>query len=185
LKNLRDLYHGLLERTRSRAASPARHHVDALAITQTIKGALDAAGLHMQSGVARGVMETIEQALASAGLSAHGDSDPATRPIIEGIALDVTTSAERPGEGAPIGLAVSDGPLGPGDFATRSFSSEVGARTYKLYVPASYAHASDERVPLVVMLHGCTQDPDDFAAGTRMNRLADEHGWRRLVRARG
>ncbi|OUL98140.1 extracellular catalytic domain type 1 short-chain-length polyhydroxyalkanoate depolymerase [Variovorax sp. JS1663] len=44
---------------------------------------------------------------------------------------------------------------------------------YKLFVPGRGARG---RRPLLLMLHGCTQDPEDFAAGTRMNRLAAELG---------
>ncbi|MGQ7792156.1 extracellular catalytic domain type 1 short-chain-length polyhydroxyalkanoate depolymerase [Faunimonas sp. B44] len=54
-------------------------------------------------------------------------------------------------------------------------SAAGGSRTYKLYRPATAADEGDR--PLIVMLHGCTQNPDDFAAGTGMNRLAEEHGF--------
>ena len=37
--------------------------------------------------------------------------------------------------------------------------------------PACYR---GQPLPLIVMLHGCTQSPDDFAAGTRMNLRAEE-----------
>jgi poly(hydroxyalkanoate) depolymerase family esterase len=61
----------------------------------------------------------------------------------------------------------------PGQFLHGSFANEAGERSYRLYVPAR--EAAGPR-PLVVMLHGCKQDPEDFAAGTTMNALAEEHG---------
>ncbi len=59
-------------------------------------------------------------------------------------------------------------------YLTRSFACEAGTRDYKVYVPS---HANGRRLPLIIMLHGCTQNPDDFAVGTGMNRLAEEHGF--------
>jgi poly(hydroxyalkanoate) depolymerase family esterase len=64
-----------------------------------------------------------------------------------------------------------------GDFLERAFSGAAGSRKYKIYVPAGYAATSHEQLPMIVMLHGCTQSPDDFASGTRMNALADVHGF--------
>jgi poly(hydroxyalkanoate) depolymerase family esterase len=57
-------------------------------------------------------------------------------------------------------------------FETHAYADDAGSRRYRLYVPASWKGGP---LPLVVMLHGCTQSPDDFAAGTRMNDLAEEH----------
>lgn len=61
---------------------------------------------------------------------------------------------------------------GKGRYLSGSCTNHAGTRAYKLYVPSTY---SGKALPLVVMLHGCTQNPDDFAAGTGMNAAAEDH----------
>ena len=61
-----------------------------------------------------------------------------------------------------------------GRFTESSFTAAAGTRGFKLFEPAGF---EGRALPLVVMLHGCTQDPDDFAAGTRMNALAQAQGF--------
>jgi poly(hydroxyalkanoate) depolymerase family esterase len=63
-----------------------------------------------------------------------------------------------------------------GKFIEATYANAAGRRAYKLYIPSRYAgaRAPGPALPLVVMLHGCSQSPDDFAAGTRMNLIADE-----------
>lgn len=58
-------------------------------------------------------------------------------------------------------------------FVDGVFACPAGSLSYKLFVPPSYR---GQPLPLIVMLHGCTQGPDDFARGTRMNALAEERG---------
>ena len=58
-----------------------------------------------------------------------------------------------------------------GKFIEASYTNAAGSRTYKIYIPSRY---QGQALPLIVMLHGGTQTPDDFAAGTRMNLIAEE-----------
>src|SRR5260370_13169913 len=71
----------------------------------------------------------------------------------------------------PARVSTADrGPEGA-KFIEASYSTQGGSRAYKLHIASRY---QGQALPLVVMLHGCTQSPDDFAAGTRMNVIAEE-----------
>jgi poly(hydroxyalkanoate) depolymerase family esterase len=58
-------------------------------------------------------------------------------------------------------------------FLKRTYRGPAGSLDYRLYVPADHER---REMALVLMLHGCLQNPEDFAVGTKMNALADEFG---------
>ncbi len=91
-------------------------------------------------------------------------------PTIDGLVEKAGRSGfQWPGGILPAAPASTEMPDGA-QFLARDFANEAGSRPYKLYVPSGY---HGQPVPLIVMLHGCTQSPDDFAAGTRMNAAAE------------
>ncbi len=70
--------------------------------------------------------------------------------------------------GSPAGsIVIPDG----AQFRQDLFSCTAGSRTYRTYVPST---ATEGVTGIVVMLHGCTQDSEDFAIGTGMNELAEK-----------
>jgi len=71
----------------------------------------------------------------------------------------------RPAARAP---AIPDG----ASFIGASHAGRTGARDYRTYIPAS---ATEGVAGIVLMLHGCTQNPEDFAIGTGMNAQAEAH----------
>jgi poly(hydroxyalkanoate) depolymerase family esterase len=71
----------------------------------------------------------------------------------------------------PVPVSTADIVPEGGKFTEAIYTNAAGRRAYKLYIPSRY---QGQAVPLVVMLHGGTQTPDDFAAGTRMNVIAEE-----------
>jgi len=98
-------------------------------------------------------------------------ADPTTRPVdaarvaseavveIADLPLDAPPETDRPRTGR---------------FTASTFTAEAGTRSFKLFEPMGF---EGRALPLLVMLHGCSQNPDDFAAGTRMNALAQEQGF--------
>lgn len=108
------------------------------------------------------------------------DLDPPTRPgdpwsaPMDSAGSTANKSSEAKRQGGAGATSHAQKPAGPSSFSTHAFTNAAGTRRYKLYVPSLY---SGQPIPLIVMLHGCSQSPDDFAAGTRMNELAETVGF--------
>ena len=114
-------------------------------------------------------------------------SPSAWSPIIEkrnaSAAVDSAASAPKPAhfelvdELAPDHAAPNVAAKHPSSFTRHLFSFDGEQYPYRLYVPATPLAQTEAGVglPLVVLLHGCTQNAQDFARGTAMNTLADQH----------
>jgi poly(hydroxyalkanoate) depolymerase family esterase len=128
-----------------------------------IARALSAAGLD-RAGSGGAIRDTIDRALAKAGLQPGRDGDGGHAAPTSDQGTPATQSAGAPSTAAR------------GQFLHGTHADAHGSRDYRLYLPVDYRDDDPPR-PLVMMLHGCTQSAEDFAAGTRMNALADRHGF--------
>ena len=131
----------------------------------------------MQSGDLQAATRAIQQGLGAGGSSAPRNDDPfhssdarSKSDVIEG-EFSIVHSDDTGNEHKGTSSANS---RTQGVFDSRNYVGNAGELDYKLYIPAGLDTAN---APLLLMLHGCTQSPDDFARGTRMNELADVHGY--------
>jgi len=117
-----------------------------------------------QPGLPLDPSTAIKRALSQAGLD--------RAPLRDAGSMGINRLFDRLGGNAGT-VQPASGRAVDGEFTVGTFDTPDGARDYKLFVPDGYA---GKHLPMVVMLHGCKQDPDDFAASTRMNALARVHG---------
>ncbi len=115
--------------------------------------------------------DLVQRTLAQHGLLAPqgptGMEPLAAMPPFDGILSRLAGSGH--GRTAPR----ADLPQGAA-FRQDTYACASGSRRFRTYVPASAAGGIKG---VVVMLHGCTQTPEDFAVGTGMNALAEHHGF--------
>jgi len=128
----------------------------------------------MQTGDLLAATAAIQQGLGGAYEHESARAAASVRDPIEGT-FRVVEETQSPAGDATSGNLPGRTPDAHGrtQFSEYAYTGSAGSRRYKLFVPSVYR---GQPLPLVVMLHGCTQTPDDFATGTRMNILAEERG---------
>lgn len=113
--------------------------------------------------------DLVNRTLAQHGLSAlpTQSSPPAVQELGELLQQVLPKGRVDLRKPAPSRLEVPEG----AQFLSAAHHGVSGARDYRTYVPAS---GREEASGIVMMLHGCTQTPEDFAVGTGMNALAEK-----------
>ena len=117
--------------------------------------------------------KSMTRSLATLQRSALRSASPAARRALKAVTPKVTrpkVAKPATAKRSPARAPASRPTTVTGDWLPGVAIGPAGARRYRLYRPAGIA--SGERVPLLVMLHGCGQDAKGFAASTRMNRIA-------------
>jgi poly(hydroxyalkanoate) depolymerase family esterase len=147
-------------------SKPNTMMAEALRLTRA--GRLAEASALLQRGLAGAsttmpVESPVSELLANASPRSPLANDP---HYIHSARLPGGTSSPRPGAAATAAAAPG------GEIRHLTHTEAAGTRSYDLYVPTGY---TGDPVPLVVMLHGGRQDATDFAAGTRINDLAEQH----------
>jgi poly(hydroxyalkanoate) depolymerase family esterase len=105
------------------------------------------------------------------------DRAPQDSTIIDldaGDVREVAVDAQAPFEPSAKTPQPDANVVGSDQFISGALTAASRTGRYKLYIPPN---SEGRSLPLVVLLHGCTQDPDDFAAGTGMNERAREQGF--------
>jgi poly(hydroxyalkanoate) depolymerase family esterase len=136
----------------------------------------------MQSGDLRAATLAIQRGLSEQGASAmpgaatHAAADviDAEFRVLRNGDRDGFATRETPGPSPATPPGFEKVTPVTGDFREHRFAGEHGSIQYKLFLPAGRDTAG---LPLIVMLHCCTESPDDFARGTRMNALAQAQGY--------
>ena len=159
-------------------------------MTNLFKKTLLKATQMTRSGHLMDATRLIQQALSRVAPAAANDAQVMDRDVIDVEARDVTPRAApvepiQPAHVAnPVGPSASEAapapaaPRAPGRFIQDEFVFAGSTYLYRLYVPTLLptADSTPAAMPLVVLLHGCTQNALDFATGTAMNALANEQG---------
>jgi len=143
---------------------------------QLLKRLRERAAAGQSSSQSASVAETINQALRQAGLLPK-DGAGATMRTPSWMHESAETVPQQPTVDTDTDTA-SEGSQGEaananGTFKAFTHQTQWGRRRYWLFTPPA---ADEQPRPLLMMLHGCTQAPEDFALGTRMNDVARQHG---------